>query len=43
MTEELKTILAALAYALEEGEVDSGGGASALRWLIERADAPRQG
>lgn len=25
MTEELKTILAALAYALEEGEVDSGG------------------
>ena len=35
MTDEIRTILLALAYAMEEGEIDAGGGASALRWLAE--------
>ena len=35
MTEEIRTILLALAYAKEEGEIDAGAAASALRWLAE--------
>lgn len=37
MTDEIRTILLALAYAMEEGEVDAGRAASALRWLADRA------
>lgn len=39
MSDEIRTILASLAYAMEEGEVDAGGAASALRWLVKHCGA----
>ena len=35
MRDEIRAILAAIAYAMEEGELDAGGAASALRLLLE--------